>query len=106
MGNKEFVAFLSSECEDRLRHSHTTRRGRPVSFCIQYEALIGDEWRPIVRYDTANGRPHKDLLHPNGTQTKEEFRGYTAEDAMHFGERDIKANWRRYREAYEKEVRS
>jgi len=30
-----------------------------------------------VRYDTAHGRPHKDILHPDGTQDKVEFYGYS-----------------------------
>jgi hypothetical protein len=106
MGDKEFLVYLSPECEDSLRHSHTMQRGRLVRFCIQYEAWVGDKWTPIVRYDTAHGRPHRDLLHPDGTQTKEEFRGYSAEDVMMLGERDIKSNWRKYREAYEEGARS
>jgi len=106
MGDKEFLVYLSPECEDCLRHLHTMRRGRLVRFCIQYEAWGGDKWTPIVRYDTAHGRPHRDLLHPDGTETKEEFLGYSAADVMMFGERDIRSNWRRYREAYEKEARS
>ena len=77
-----------------------------MRFCVQYEAWIGDEWMPIVRYDTAHGRPHKDLLHPNGTQSREEFRSFAVEDVMALGERDIKSNWRMYREAYEQEARS
>jgi hypothetical protein len=104
MGDKEFIVLLSPECEDCLRHSHTMRSGRLVRFCVQYEALIDDKWTPLVRYDTAHGRPHKDLLYPDGTQTREEFRGYSAEDVMMLGERDIKSNWRKYREAYQREA--
>jgi hypothetical protein len=59
-----------------------------------------------VRYDTAHGRPHKDLLHPDGTQSTEEFRGYSVEDMLGLGERDIKLNWRKQREAYEKGAKS
>ena len=40
------------------------------------KALIGGEWKAIVRYDTAHRRPHKDILRPNGTQKKQEYRGY------------------------------
>jgi hypothetical protein len=89
MGNKDFIVYLSSGCEDRLRHSHTIQRGRLTRFCVQYEAWIADEWTPIVRYDTAHGRSHKDLLHPDKTQSREELRGYSVEDVMVLGERDI-----------------
>jgi len=52
----------------------------------------------------AHGRPHKDLIHPDGSQTKEEFFGYTPADVLTYGERDIKRNWRSYRENYEREM--
>ena len=68
------------------------------------ETLIGGEWQAIVRYDTAHGRPHKDLLHPDGTQDKQEFYGYAREEVLTLGERDIKANWKRYRAAHEQEM--
>lgn len=106
MGDKEYVSYLSLEREDRLRYFHTLERKRIVRFVVQYEAFIANDWRAIVRYDTAHGRPHKDILHPAGAENKEEFFGYTPEEVLTLGERDIKANWRRYRVAYELEMRS
>jgi hypothetical protein len=79
-------------------------RGRIVRFRIQYEAWIGKRWYAIVRYDTAHGRPHRDILHPDGAQDKVEFEGYSTEEVLTLGERDIKANWRRYRADYEREI--
>jgi len=106
VGDKEYVNYLTPEREDRFRYYHLLERKRIVRFVVQYEAFIAGEWRAIVRYDTAHGRPHKDILHPHSTEDKEEFYGYTLEDVLTLGERDIKANWRRYRAAYELEVRS
>jgi len=57
-----------------------------------------------VRYDTAHGRPHKDVLHPDGSQDKAEFYGYSGAEVLTLGERDIKANWQRYRAEYEREI--
>ncbi len=74
-------------------------------FRIQYEALIEGHWHAIVRYDTAHGRPHKDLMHPDGSETKEHFFGYTPAEVLTYGERDIKRNWQRYRAQYEREMR-
>jgi len=56
-----------------------------------------------VRYDTAHDRPHKDVLHWNGTQDKHEFYGYSREDVLTIGERDIKTNGKQYRTVYEQE---
>lgn len=85
----------------KSRYFHVLERGKVVRFSVQYESLIGGEWRAIVRYDTAHGRPHKDLLHPNGAQERQDFRGYSPAEVLVLGERDIKANWQQYRSVYE-----
>lgn len=104
MGEKEYLIYLSPDQADRFRYYHNLERGKIIRFRIQYEALIGGEWRAIVRYDTAHGRPHNDLLHPDGRQDKLEYGGYTSEEVLTLGERDIKAGWKRYRDAYEQEM--
>ena len=58
-----------------------------------------------MRYDNAHDRPHKDILHPDGSQDKVEFSGYSREEVLTLGERDIKANWQRYRVEYEREMK-
>ncbi len=104
MGEKGYVIYLSPERKDRFRYYHVLERGKVVRFSVQYEALISGEWRAIVRYDMAHGRPHKDLLHPNGAQEKQDFRGYSPAEVLVLGERDIKANWQQYRSVYEQEM--
>lgn len=104
MGEKEYLVYLSLEHTDRFRYHHILEEGEIVRFRIQYEGLLGGEWRAIVRYDTAHGRPHKDLLHPDGTQEKHEFYGYSRKEVLTLGERDIKTNWKRYRSAYVREM--
>ncbi|MEA3338825.1 MAG: hypothetical protein U9R15_02560 [Chloroflexota bacterium] len=96
---------MSKDYTDRYRHRHHTE-SRPVKeFRIQYEAFIENHWRPIVRYDTAHGRPHKDMMHPDGSETKEYFFGYTPGEALTYEERDIKRRWLQYREQYEREMK-
>ena len=77
LSEKRYVVYLSPERKDRFRYYHVLESGKIVRFSIQYEALFGREWRPIARYDTAHGQPHRDLLHPDGNQEKRKFRGYT-----------------------------
>ena len=57
----------------------------------------------MLRYDTAHGYPHRDILHPDGTQTKEHFSQYTNAEVLTIGQRDIVENWLTYRVAYVKE---
>jgi hypothetical protein len=39
-----------------------------TDFVVQYEIFINDKWCPVVRYDTAHGYAHKDLIHPDGSK--------------------------------------
>lgn len=105
VGEKDYVTFLGESGTDRYRHYHRWERGRVILFRIQYEALIEGEWRPIVRYDTAHGHPHKDVMHPDGSQSKEEFPHYSNAEVLTYGQRDIQRKWRQYREAYEQEMK-
>jgi len=105
VSEKEYTFYFTPQRKDRFRYYHYLVRGRIVRFRIQYEARIGEKWHAIVRYDTAHGCPHKDVLHPDGAQDKVEFYGYSREEALTLGERDIKANWRRYRAEYEGEIK-
>ena len=104
MGEKEYLYYFTPERKDRFRYYHYLVRGRIVRFSIQYEARIGERWHAIVRYDTAHGHPHKDVLHPDGSQDRVEFYGYSEAEVLTLGERDIKANWQRYRTEYEREL--
>ncbi len=104
MGEADYIIYLTSSYDDWYRHYHLTRKSQVLEFRIQYEAFIGGEWHEIVRHDTAHGRPHRDMTHPDGTQTKEEFYGYTPDEVLTYGERDIKRNWQRYRIQYEREM--
>jgi hypothetical protein len=105
MNETHFVVPLQGSPSDRYRHRHTLAGGTVGGFVIQYEAQIEGEWHEIVRYDTAHGSPHKDILHPDGTSTKEEFPHYTRAEVMTLGQTDIRKNWQKYRERCERELR-
>lgn len=105
MSKREFVVYLDPDQRlNRYRHRHEWERGQIAEFRIQYEALIEGEWRAIVRYDSAHGSPHKDILHPDGTETKEWFTFYSNAQVLTIGQRDIMENWPLYRARYEKEM--
>jgi len=105
VGEREFLIYLDAAHENRYRHWHVWERGEIIEFRIQYEALIAGNWHPIARYDSAHGEPHKDTLHPDTTQAKEMYLGYSNAEVLTLGQRDIMENWPRYRARYEKEMR-
>jgi hypothetical protein len=72
VAEREFLIYLDPETRlCRYRHYHVSNGREIVEFRIQLEILVDEEWYPVVRYDTAHGRPHRDILHPNGEQTKD-----------------------------------
>ena len=79
-------------------------RGKILKFVAQYEALIRDEWRPIVRYDTSHGFAHKDIIHYDGDQEKQPLYFPDLNIAFTFAIQDLKISWRWYRMAYTKEM--
>jgi len=79
-------------------------KGHVTRFVVQYEAMIEDEWRPIVRYDTAHGFAHRDLLHPGGDTEKQPLYLPSLNLALTFAIQDLKMLWTRYRAGYEEEL--
>ncbi|MFZ5880173.1 MAG: DUF7718 family protein [Chloroflexota bacterium] len=85
---------------------HPAPRKSSLRLChYQFEILIDSAWYAVVRYDTAHGRPHRDILHPNGDQTKEWFEGYSVADVLTIGQRDVLKNWGAYRSRFLKEMK-
>lgn len=104
MNETSFVIYLDETQKNRYHHWHIWDRGKVTEFMIQYEAFIMDRWHPILRYDSAHGQPHRDLLHPNDSQTKEFYPNYSNAEVMTIGQRDIIENWSSYRANYQKEM--
>ncbi len=55
---------------DRYRHRHIREKEKIIFFRVQYETKVGGTWYPVVRYDTAHGFTHRDLLDMKGNVTK------------------------------------
>ncbi len=87
---------------DRTEVFLRTEEGRITKFVVQYLALI-DRWTPIVRYDTAHGSPHRDVMHADGSKDTVRLRHYDLEGAFEFALSDTNNNWPAYRERYERE---
>ena len=85
---------------DRYRHKHIRQKGRVIYFSLQYETVIGNKWYPVVRYDTAHGFAHRDLINQKGEVTKTPLFIHDYNDALTFADSDLKANWEIYKERF------
>ena len=95
---------MVAEETDRLRIIALKDKGRSVEFVAQYESLILGEWKPVVRYDTAHGFAHKDIIRASGEVVKQPLFFETFNLAFTFATLDLKMNWRQYKESLEKEL--
>jgi hypothetical protein len=79
--------------------------GQVLRFVVQYETTIASTRIPVVRYDTAHGVPHRDRLNRRGVEVAKDFMHdyLSLADALVHAERDVRENWRRYREAFLKD---
>ncbi|HHH52112.1 MAG TPA: hypothetical protein ENK91_00495, partial [Bacteroidetes bacterium] len=70
MAKKEFLKYLDIKQQERLRVRMIIEKGIIVALVYQYESYINGKWDVIVRYDTAHGFFHRDVLYPNGVKEK------------------------------------
>ena len=91
---------------DRKRHEHLIEKGKVVGFVVQYETLLENKWTPIVRYDTAHGYAHKDLIKPDGGKEKVLLGIVDLNNALTLADKDINENWERYKERYLRRTKS
>jgi hypothetical protein len=96
--DKRYVQIVTDQ--DRIRVRFKKDRGKIIDFVVQYETLVKDDWVPIIRYDTAHGQPHTDVISPDGTRKKRLLHFPNFNDAFSYAEEDIKTNWERYRQRY------
>lgn len=87
----------------RLRVRFVHDRGLVVTFLVQLESLLDDTWQPVLRYDTAHGRPHMDILDRSGRQISKRWLHEANAEAFTGAIADIKANWPQYIERFMKD---
>jgi hypothetical protein len=100
VGTTKYISPLKPG-EDRLRFELETKRGRVIKFVIQYETLVKEEWRSIVRYDTAHRYAHKDVLDwKGGVIEKIPLRDVSYKQAVEIAIDDIESNWETYKKRF------
>lgn len=57
-----------------------------------------------MRFDTAHGRAHTDISHPDGTQETRELHTQDYNVGLTWAIQQVQAQWEFYRERYEREL--
>jgi len=75
-----------------LNRRHLRVKTKLVQFTVQLEIFFNNKWYPVVRYDTAHGFAHKDLIHKDGKIDKTPIFYLDYNDALTFAEFDLITN--------------
>ena len=80
-----------------------TERGQILRFVVQLECQFVEdgEWLPVVRYDTAHGYAHRDIMHPTKEEEKAEMSVQNYNDALTLAMDDVVEKRYDYRRRYE-----
>ena len=84
----------------RLRCTYQRHGKQVLRFTVQLEALCGERWCPVVRYDNAHGFSHRDTIHADGTQEKTALFVGDVNATFTYAIHDLKANWPAYHARY------
>ena len=73
MRTVEFRRLL--DFDNALRVMFETESGQILRFVVQLECQFVEdgEWIPVVRYDSAHGYAHRDIMHPTQKEEKTEM---------------------------------
>ncbi len=101
MRTVEFRRLL--DYDNALRVMFETERGEILRFVVQLECLFVEdgEWVAVVRYDTAHGYAHRDIMHPTKKEEKMEMSVQDYNDAFTIAMDDVVEKRYDYRRRYE-----
>ena len=90
-----------------LRVMFETERGQVVRFVAQLECQFVEdgEWIPVVRYDTAHGYFHRDVLHPHRKEEKTRMPAQDYNEALTLAMDDLVKKRFEFRRRYEEWLR-
>jgi len=63
------------------------------------EVLVDDQWKVVLRYDSAHGFAHIDQYYLDGRKVKKELH-LKLSGALTLADEDIKENWKSYQKAF------
>jgi hypothetical protein len=87
-----------------LRVRFSRNHGQIAAFLVQLEYCIAQRWYPVVRYDTAHGFAHRDILWPDGSQEKQVIPVDDFNDALTYAQHDLRMNYRYYCDRFREQL--
>ncbi|MHB8523865.1 MAG: DUF7718 family protein [Limisphaerales bacterium] len=100
MPQKDYIIWLDDQTYVRV--DFVTVSGRVVSFVVSLMRAKDEKLTSIVRYDTAHGMPHRDLLDRRGRVVRKDWLPEMPFDqALTHAKIDLVENYEKYIKAHE-----
>ena len=90
---------------DRVEVRIRTSGKEVLGFAVQYLAEMAGTWHAVVRFDTAHGGPHLDILTPGGIKETIRLEELDNRDALTYALTDISDRWEFYRARYQRSMK-
>lgn len=105
MRSREYRRPLDETGMEWLRVRFMTEGGQVTAFTAQYETMLNNQPAPVVRFDTAHGFPHLDVLNRRGTVIDKVplLNQPTLGMALTYALKELEKTWPSYREAFLKD---
>jgi hypothetical protein len=95
MAEKSYITWLDERTYVEVEF--VTAQGRVVSFVVRLMRIDGDHVFGIVRYDTAHGMPHRDILDRQGRILRKDWLAeMTFDQALTHAKEDLCQNYESY----------
>jgi hypothetical protein len=92
MNQTDYVRSLHTDV--RYRVAFTVEHGQVLDFVVQLEVVVGQQWKPVIRYDTAHGFAHCDRYAPDGTVHRHEVLPVGSfGEALTLATRNVRTQW-------------
>ncbi len=99
MPRKSYLVWLDERTYVEVEF--VTVKGRIVSFVVRLMRVEGDEVFGVVRYDTAHGMPHRDIVDRKGRLLRKDWLGeMTFDQALNHAKEDLFTNYEKYLEGF------
>lgn len=102
---RETAFHFLLERDVAVRVRFTCTRDKITAFVVQLECWIANHWYPVMRYDTAHGFAHCDILKPDGSQEKHAIPIRDFNEALTYAQNDLRTNYRRYCERFKEQLK-
>lgn len=90
----DYTLAISGDVSLRLRYRIS---GNDVeAFTVQLEYFVDGNWIPVVRYDSAHGIPHRDVLNPAGDVIAKEWLPGSFNEVLTSSIRELRVNWKQH----------